>query len=98
MTADEARELFAARARRHRPRRSGRRTSTRSRPRAPAATRSSSAGSAATPSLPDGQGLAFWVVSDNLRKGAATNAVEIAEVVARNGWLRAASRRAAGVA
>jgi len=24
-------------------------------------------------------GIAFWVVSDNLRKGAATNAVEIAE-------------------
>lgn len=30
-------------------------------------------------------GLAFWVVSDNVRKGAATNAVEIAELlVARN--------------
>src|SRR5262249_55518792 len=26
------------------------------------------------------RGLAFWVVSDNLRKGAATNAVQIAEV------------------
>ena len=24
-------------------------------------------------------GLTFWVVSDNLRKGAATNAVQIAE-------------------
>jgi aspartate-semialdehyde dehydrogenase len=47
-------------------------------------------------SLPDGAGLVFWVVSDNLRKGAATNAVEIAEVVARNGWLRKASERAAG--
>jgi len=45
-------------------------------------------------SLPPGKGLAFWVVSDNLRKGAATNAVEIAEVVARNGWLRKASERA----
>lgn len=32
-------------------------------------------------SLPDGRGLAFWVVSDNLRKGAATNAVEIAELL-----------------
>ena len=42
----------------------------------------------------DGRGLAFWVVSDNLRKGAATNAVEIAELVARNGWLEPASRRA----
>jgi aspartate-semialdehyde dehydrogenase len=26
-------------------------------------------------------GLAFWVVSDNIRKGAATNAVEIAELL-----------------
>jgi len=49
-------------------------------------------------SLPPGKGLAFWVVSDNLRKGAATNAVEIAEVVVRNGWLAKASERAAGVA
>jgi aspartate-semialdehyde dehydrogenase len=49
-------------------------------------------------SLPAGRGLAFWVVSDNLRKGAATNAVEIAEVVARNDWLTAASRRAADTA
>ena len=49
-------------------------------------------------SLPPGKGLAFWVVSDNLRKGAATNAVEIAEVVARNGWLKKASERAAEVA
>jgi aspartate-semialdehyde dehydrogenase len=49
-------------------------------------------------SLPEGKGLVFWVVSDNLRKGAATNAVEIAEVVYRNGWLTAASRRAVGAA
>jgi aspartate-semialdehyde dehydrogenase len=26
-------------------------------------------------------GLAFWCVSDNLRKGAATNAVQIAELL-----------------
>ena len=32
-------------------------------------------------SLPPGHGLAFWVVADNLRKGAATNAVEIAELL-----------------
>jgi aspartate-semialdehyde dehydrogenase len=32
-------------------------------------------------SLPDGRGLAFWVVADNLRKGAATNAVELAELL-----------------
>ncbi len=48
------------------------------------------------PSVPDGRGLAFWVVADNLRKGAATNAVEIAEILARNDWLAAASRRAVG--
>ena len=29
-------------------------------------------------------GLAFWCVSDNLRKGAATNAVQIAELLVRN--------------
>ncbi len=49
-------------------------------------------------SLPEGKGLVFWVVSDNLRKGAATNAVEIAEVVYRNGWLSKASERAPGAA
>lgn len=30
-------------------------------------------------------GLAFWCVSDNLRKGAATNAVQIAELLVANG-------------
>jgi aspartate-semialdehyde dehydrogenase len=39
------------------------------------------------------RGLAFWVVSDNLRKGAATNAVEIAEVLVDRGWVRARSCR-----
>lgn len=38
-------------------------------------------------SLPDGRGLAFWVVSDNLRKGAATNAVELAELLLARDWL-----------
>ncbi|MEX2598996.1 MAG: aspartate-semialdehyde dehydrogenase, partial [Dehalococcoidia bacterium] len=34
-------------------------------------------------------GLVMWVVSDNLRKGAATNAIQIAEeVVKRGAWLR----------
>ena len=28
-----------------------------------------------------GNGIAFWCVSDNLRKGAATNAVQIAELM-----------------
>ena len=33
--------------------------------------------------------LALWLVSDNLRKGAATNAVQIAEEIVRRGaWLR----------
>jgi aspartate-semialdehyde dehydrogenase len=32
-------------------------------------------------SLPEGRGLCFWVVADNLRKGAATNAVELAELL-----------------
>ena len=34
-------------------------------------------------SLPEGHGLAFWVVADNLRKGAATNAVELAELLVK---------------
>ncbi len=49
------------------------------------------------PSVADGRGLAFWVVSDNIRKGAASNAVELAEVLVARGWVRAASRRAAVV-
>ena len=32
-------------------------------------------------------GLNFWCVSDNIRKGAATNAVQIAEVLLKKGWL-----------
>lgn len=32
-------------------------------------------------------GLNFWCVSDNIRKGAATNAVQIAEYFLRQGWL-----------
>jgi aspartate-semialdehyde dehydrogenase len=40
------------------------------------------------PSSP--RGLAMWVVSDNLRKGAALNAVQVMELVARNGWLAGA--------
>jgi aspartate-semialdehyde dehydrogenase len=31
--------------------------------------------------------LLFWCVADNLRKGAATNAVQIAEELVRRGWL-----------
>jgi len=32
-------------------------------------------------------GLAMWVVSDNLRKGAALNAVQIAESAVERGWV-----------
>ncbi len=32
-------------------------------------------------------GLNLWVVADNLRKGAATNAVQIAQVLVQRGWL-----------
>jgi aspartate-semialdehyde dehydrogenase len=45
------------------------------------------------PSIDAGRGLAFWVVSDNLRKGAATNAVELAEILVERGWVRAAATR-----
>ena len=50
------------------------------------------------PSIPDDRGLAFWVVSDNLRKGAASNAVEIAEVLVERGWIRKGSERAVATA
>ena len=33
--------------------------------------------------MPDGRGLALFVSSDNLRKGAALNAVQIAELLGR---------------
>src|SRR6202167_213828 len=34
-------------------------------------------------------GLNLWIVSDNLRKGAALNAIQIAEVLVNRGWLKA---------
>ena len=34
-----------------------------------------------------GNGLNLWCVSDNIRKGAATNAVQIAQVLLEKGWL-----------
>jgi aspartate-semialdehyde dehydrogenase len=37
--------------------------------------------------IDNSNGLTFWVVSDNLRKGAATNAVQIAESLIEKGWL-----------
>jgi aspartate-semialdehyde dehydrogenase len=33
-------------------------------------------------------GLSFWVVADNLRKGAALNAIQIAEMLVKDGHLR----------
>ncbi|MGI4792202.1 MAG: aspartate-semialdehyde dehydrogenase [Janthinobacterium lividum] len=38
--------------------------------------------------LDNPNGLNFWIVSDNLRKGAATNAVQIAESLVAQGLLR----------
>ena len=37
--------------------------------------------------LSSDHGLLFWVVADQIRKGAATNAVQIAEIVINNNWL-----------
>ncbi|HEX8073709.1 MAG TPA: aspartate-semialdehyde dehydrogenase [Thermoleophilaceae bacterium] len=39
--------------------------------------------------------LNLWIVGDNLRKGAATNAVQIAELINLRGLLRSGERRAA---
>jgi aspartate-semialdehyde dehydrogenase len=47
------------------------------------------------PSIDGGRGLAFWVVSDNLRKGAATNAVQIAEELLRRDCVKSAAVRGA---
>ena len=47
------------------------------------------------PSIDGNRGLALWVVSDNLRKGAATNTVQIAEVLMERGWVQAAPARGA---
>jgi aspartate-semialdehyde dehydrogenase len=40
--------------------------------------------------LDNPNGLVFWVVSDNLRKGAASNAVQIAEMLVERGLIGAA--------
>jgi aspartate-semialdehyde dehydrogenase len=39
-------------------------------------------------------GLSFWCVSDNLRKGAALNAVQIAESMVNRGLLKAKKQAA----
>ncbi len=41
------------------------------------------------------RGLALWIVADNLRKGAALNAIQVFELIARNGWQAGARREAA---
>jgi aspartate-semialdehyde dehydrogenase len=41
------------------------------------------------PTVPNG--LGFWCVSDNLRKGAALNAVQIAETLVAQGLLKKAA-------
>jgi aspartate-semialdehyde dehydrogenase len=38
----------------------------------------------ADPGVPDGRGLALFLAADNLRKGAALNAVQIAELIAQS--------------
>jgi aspartate-semialdehyde dehydrogenase len=42
------------------------------------------------PTVP--HGLSFWCVSDNLRKGAALNAIQIAELLVAQGLLKQAPR------
>jgi aspartate-semialdehyde dehydrogenase len=41
------------------------------------------------------RGLCLWVVSDNLLKGAATNAIQIAEVLHERGLVRRGAAQAA---
>ena len=53
----------------------------RRRSRRPARTRATSAASASDQGVPDGRGLALFVSNDNLRKGAALNAIQIAELL-----------------
>ena len=55
----------------------------RRRSRPPGATPATSAGSARDEGVDDGRGLALFVSNDNLRKGAALNAVQIAELLIR---------------
>ena len=45
-------------------------------------TRATLGGSGRTRGFPEGRGLALFISNDNLRKGAALNAVQIAELVA----------------
>ena len=64
------------------------RTPTRRRSARPAATTCSSAACGATRRT--SAALCLWVVSDNLLKGAATNAIQIAEVLHERGLISVA--------
>ena len=83
---EEARELLRARARARGRRRPGAPRLPDGAAPPPGATRCSSAASAATRRT--SAALNLWVVSDNLLKGAATNAVQIAEVLHERGLVR----------
>ena len=72
-----------------------RRTTTRSRARPPGATRSSSGGSGATSRSRTTAGSPSGSSRDNLRKGAATNAIELAEILVGRSWVEHASARGA---
>ena len=76
ISVDQATELLAGGARGRADRRAEPVAGGRLRPVA------TSAGSGTDPGVPDGRGLVLFVSNDNLRKGAALNAVQIAEVVA----------------
>jgi aspartate-semialdehyde dehydrogenase len=49
-------------------------------------------------SLPDGRGLALWIAADNLRVGAATNAVALAELLGERDWIVPRDRRVTSTA
>ena len=86
LSVEEARELLEGDARADDGRRPGQPRATRRRSARPATTTCSSAGSGATRRT--SAGCCLWVVSDNLLKGAATNAVQIAEVLHERGLIR----------
>ena len=83
--------LRGARRRRHGLRRARASTRWRSTPRG--ATRYWSAASAATPRT--SAALNLWIVGDNLRKGAATNAVQVAELLHERDLVRVPEAAAA---
>ena len=84
LSPEEARDLLGAA-----PGSASRTSRRRSRPRG--STTSSSAGSAAT--RPSENGLVLFVVCDNLRKGAALNAIQIAELLLERKPLHGLARR-----